>query len=169
MGTNDPMMVIFETESGCIVTDEIYVRTAVAYEVRTEVVGERGSAMIGLDTNMITKTTDGRWGGRLTPGFVERFGSAYDTELHRWVDAAKRGTIDGPGTWDGYAAVAVCEAGVEALRTGQKVAVRLGAADHSDFHGRARRRHHRSRSDRRSTVTHRAARQRPQPRPGGLS
>ncbi len=133
VGTNDPMMVIFETESGCIVTDEIYVRTAVAYEVRTEVVGERGSAMIGLDTNMITKTTDGRWGGRLTPGFVERFGSAYDTELHRWVDAAKRGTIDGPGTWDGYAAVAVCEAGVEALRTGQKVAVRLGAADRSDF------------------------------------
>ena len=55
MGTNDPMMVIFETESGCIVTDEIYVRTAVAYEVRTEVVGERGSAMIGLDANMVTR------------------------------------------------------------------------------------------------------------------
>jgi myo-inositol 2-dehydrogenase / D-chiro-inositol 1-dehydrogenase len=126
-GTNDPMMVIFETESGCIVTDEIYVRTSVAYEVRTEVVGERGSAMIGLDTNLIAKTTDGRWGGRLTPGFVERFGSAYDTELQRWVDAAKRSTIDGPGTWDGYAAVAVCEAGVQALRTGEKVAVRLGS------------------------------------------
>ena len=48
-------------------------------------------------------------------------------ELQRWVDAARRGTIDGPGTWDGYAAVAVCEAGVEALRTGEKVAVRLGS------------------------------------------
>ena len=38
-------------------------------------------------------------------------------------DAANRGTIDGPGVWDGYAAVAVCEAGVEAVRSGQKVAV----------------------------------------------
>ena len=126
-GTSDPMIVIFETESGRIVTDEIYVRTGVAYEVRTEVVGERGSAFIGLDQNLQVKGTDGRWGGQLTPSFVERFGAAYDVELQRWVDAAKAGTIDGPGAWDGYAAVAVCEAGVEAVRTGRKVTVKLGA------------------------------------------
>ena len=40
-GTRDPMIVIFETESGRLVTDEIYVRSGVAYEVRTEAVGER--------------------------------------------------------------------------------------------------------------------------------
>jgi myo-inositol 2-dehydrogenase/D-chiro-inositol 1-dehydrogenase len=124
-GTSDPMLVIFETESGRIVTDEIYVRTQVAYEVRTEVVGEKGSALIGLDQNLQVKTTDGRWGGQLTPSFVQRFGAAYDTELQQWVDAARAGTIDGPGAWDGYAAVAVCEAGVQALRTGEKVAVDL--------------------------------------------
>ena len=65
--------------------------------------------------------------GRLTPSFVERFGAAYDTELQRWVDAARAGTVDGPGAWDGYAAVAVCDAGVQAVRTGQKVAVQHGA------------------------------------------
>ena len=124
-GTSDPMLVVFETESGRIVTDEIYVRTQVAYEVRTEVVGEKGSALIGLDQNLQVKTTDGRWGGQLTPSFVQRFGAAYDTELQQWVDAARVGTIDGPGAWDGYAAVAVCEAGVQALRTGEKVAVDL--------------------------------------------
>ena len=124
-GTSDPMIVVFETESGRLVTDEIYVRSGVAYEVRTEVVGEQGSAIIGLDQNLQMKTTDGRWGGRITPGFVERFGQAYDVELQRWVDAARAGTIDGPGAWDGYAAVAVCEAGVQALRTGEKVAVAL--------------------------------------------
>jgi myo-inositol 2-dehydrogenase/D-chiro-inositol 1-dehydrogenase len=126
-GTSDPMLVIFETESGRIVTDEIYVRSGVAYEVRTEVVGEQGSAFIGLDQNLQVKGTDGRWGGQITPSFVERFGQAYDTELQRWVDAAKAGTVDGPGAWDGYAAVAVCEAGVEAVRTGQKVSVQMGA------------------------------------------
>jgi myo-inositol 2-dehydrogenase / D-chiro-inositol 1-dehydrogenase len=124
-GTSDPMLVVFETESGRIVTDEIYVRTQVAYEVRTEVVGEKGSAVIGLDQNLQVKSTDGRWGGAITPSFVERFGAAYDTELQRWVDAASAGTIDGPGSWDGYAAVAVCEAGVEALRTGAKVTVSM--------------------------------------------
>jgi len=126
-GTSDPMLVIFETESGRIVTDEIFVRTGVAYEVRTEVVGESGSATIGLDQNLVVKTTDGRWGGQITPGFVQRFGAAYDIELQRWVDAAARGTVDGPGAWDGYAAVAVCEAGAEAVRTGEKVKVQMEA------------------------------------------
>ena len=124
-GTHDPMLVIFETESGAIVTDEIFVRTGVAYEVRTEVVGEKGSAFIGLDQNLQLKSTDGRWGGKITPSFVERFGQAYDVELQRWVDAAKAGTIDGASAWDGYAAVAVCEAGVQALRNGVKFHVHL--------------------------------------------
>ncbi|HKH55594.1 MAG TPA: Gfo/Idh/MocA family oxidoreductase [Propionibacteriaceae bacterium] len=124
-GINDPMLVVFETESGRIVTDEIYVRTQVAYEVRTEVVGEKGSAVIGQDQHMQVKSTDGRWGGQLSHGFIERFGAAYETELQCWVDAAKDGSIDGPGAWDGFAAVAVCEAGVQALHTGEKVPVRL--------------------------------------------
>lgn len=122
----DPLIVVFETESGRIVTDEVFVRTGVAYEVRTEVVGELGSATIGLDQNLQVKGTDGRCGGQLTSSFVERFGIAYDVELQRWVDAARQGTIDGPGAWDGYAAVAVCEAGVRAVRTGEKVSVQMG-------------------------------------------
>jgi len=132
-GVADPLIVVFETESGRIVTDEMFVRTGVAYEVRTEVVGELGSATIGLDQNLQVKGTDGRWGGAITPGFVERFGVAYDVELQRWVDAARRGTVDGPGAWDGYAAVAVCEAGVQAVRTGETVTVQMsvrpGASD----------------------------------------
>lgn len=124
-GVCDPMLVVFELGSGAVATDEIFVRTGVAYEVRTEVVGERGSAMIGLDHNLIRTTPDGRWGGTITPGFVQRFGAAYQVQLQRWADAARQGRIDGPGAWDGYAAVAVCEAGVEAVRTGERVPVQL--------------------------------------------
>ena len=126
-GISDPMLVIFETATGAIATDEIFVRTGIAYEVRTEVIGETGSALIGLDQNLVTKTTDGRWGGNITPGFVQRFGAAYHTELQRWVNAAAKGTIDGPGAWDGYAAVAVCEAGAEAVVTGKRVEVQMGS------------------------------------------
>jgi myo-inositol 2-dehydrogenase/D-chiro-inositol 1-dehydrogenase len=129
-GVSDPMIVIFSTESGRLVTVEIFVRSRVGYEVRTEVVGESGSTMFGLDQHGITKTVgpDGaaRWGGAVPPGFVERFATAYDIELQHWVDAARRGTIDGPGSWDGYAAAAVCAAGVEAVRTGAVVPVELG-------------------------------------------
>ncbi len=124
-GVQDPMLVIFRTASGRIVTDEIFVRSGIGYEVRTEVVGERGSARIGRGQNLITTTVNGRWGGTIPPGFIERFGLAYDLELTRWVAAARAGTIDGPGVWDGYAAAAVCEAGVRAVRSGDPVAVQL--------------------------------------------
>jgi len=126
-GLNDPLVVIFETTAGQVVTVDLFVCTGVGYEVRTELVAERGSVQIGLDQNLVRRTPDGRWGGQITADFVERFGRAYDTELQRWVDAARNGTVDGPGAWDGYAAAAVCEAGVRSLHTGQRVEVEMEA------------------------------------------
>jgi myo-inositol 2-dehydrogenase / D-chiro-inositol 1-dehydrogenase len=125
---SDPLLVVFETTSGRMVDVECFVSTGVAYEVRTEVVAEDGSALIGLDTGLVRQTGSSSGATRSTamaPGFRERFGRAYDIEFQRWVDAARRGTIDGPGVWDGYAASAVCTAGVAALRSGQRTEVRL--------------------------------------------
>jgi myo-inositol 2-dehydrogenase/D-chiro-inositol 1-dehydrogenase len=114
---------------------ELFVTTGVAYEVRTEVVAEKGSAMIGLDVGLIRKSAPGTWGGQITPGFRERFGRAYDTEIQRWVDAVHSGlNIDGPGAWDGYAAAAVCAAGVESLETGLPVDVQLADRPDTETH-----------------------------------
>jgi myo-inositol 2-dehydrogenase / D-chiro-inositol 1-dehydrogenase len=125
-GLQDPQIAIFQTVSGRHVDVEVFVTTGVAYEVRTEVVGELGSATIGLDIGMVRKSTPGTWGGRITPGFRERFGTAYDIEVQRWVDAVRSGVnVDGPAAWDGYAAAAVCEAGVRSLETGERVDVEL--------------------------------------------
>jgi myo-inositol 2-dehydrogenase/D-chiro-inositol 1-dehydrogenase len=129
-GLADPQIAIMRTASGKHVDVELFVTTGVGYEVRTEVVAEKGSAMIGLDVGLVRKRSDGTWGGQITPGFRERFGQAYDTEFQRWVDAAQRGAstgiyIDGPGAWDGYAAAAVCEAGVESLNSGLLVEVKM--------------------------------------------
>ena len=129
-GIQDPQIAILRTESGRHVDVELFVTTGVAYEVRTEVVGEKGSAMIGLDMGLVRKAAPGRWGGVITPSFRERFGQAYDTEIQRWVDAVRAGTnVDGPGAWDGYAAAAVCAAGVQSLETGQPVAVKMVTRD----------------------------------------
>ncbi|SNT03981.1 myo-inositol 2-dehydrogenase / D-chiro-inositol 1-dehydrogenase [Geodermatophilus pulveris] len=127
-GQSDPLLVLFETTGGRMVDVECFVSTGVGYEVRTEVVGEDGSAMIGLDPGLV-RTSGGPSGAArssgIAPDFRQRFGRAYDIELQRWVDAARRGEVDGPGAWDGYAAQAVCAAGVEALRTGQRTEIRL--------------------------------------------
>jgi myo-inositol 2-dehydrogenase/D-chiro-inositol 1-dehydrogenase len=125
-GLADPQIAIMRTESGKYIDVELFVTTGVAYEVRTELVAEKGSAMIGLDVGLVRKAAPGNWGGRVTPGFRERFGQAYDTELQRWVDAVHAGVnVDGPDAWDGYAAVAVCEAGVESLQSGRPVEVQI--------------------------------------------
>lgn len=129
-GLQDPQIALLATESGRHVDAEVFVTTGVAYEVRTEVVGELGSAMIGLDVGLVRKSNPGTWGGVITPSFKERFGQAYDSEIQRWVDAVKAGAetgnyIDGPGAWDGYAAAAVCAAGVTSLETGERVTVEM--------------------------------------------
>jgi myo-inositol 2-dehydrogenase/D-chiro-inositol 1-dehydrogenase len=129
-GLADPQIAIMRTASGKHVDVELFVTTGVAYEVRTEVVAEKGSAMIGLDVGLMRKSAPGTWGGQITPGFRERFGQAYDTEFQRWVDAVLAGTnVDGPTAWDGYAASAVCEAGVKSLESGQPVTVEMISRD----------------------------------------
>lgn len=129
-GLQDPQIAIFTTSTGKHVDVEVFVTTGVAYEVRTEVVGEKGSAMIGLDVGLVRKSAPGHWGGQITPGFRERFGAAYDVEIQRWVDAVRSGVnVDGPGAWDGYAAAAVCAAGVASLESGQPVAVEMVSRD----------------------------------------
>ncbi|WP_445166036.1 Gfo/Idh/MocA family protein [Mycolicibacterium sp. Dal123E01] len=129
-GLADPQIAIMRTASGKHIDVELFVTTGVAYEVRTEVVAEKGSAMIGLDVGLVRKTAPGNWGGQITPGFRERFHAAYDTEFQRWVDAVRSGVnVDGPTAWDGYAAAAVCEAGVQSLNSGQPVEVSMVSRD----------------------------------------
>ncbi|MBV8928578.1 MAG: Gfo/Idh/MocA family oxidoreductase [Mycobacteriaceae bacterium] len=125
-GLQDPQIAIFQTAGGRHVDVEVFLSTGVAYEVRTEVVGELGSASIGLDVGLVRRSPSGMWGGRITPGFRERFARAYDIEVQRWVDAVRAGiNVAGPSAWDGYAAVAVCEAAVRALESGELVDVEL--------------------------------------------
>jgi myo-inositol 2-dehydrogenase/D-chiro-inositol 1-dehydrogenase len=123
-GQHDPQHVLIETESGLLADVEIYVNARFGYQVATEAVFEQGVVNIGGDSGPYILTA-GRWGGAVAPGFEERFGAAYDAEVQAWVDAARSGEIGGPSAWDGYAAAACCEAGVEAQKNGDKVAVAL--------------------------------------------
>ncbi|MEX5721913.1 Gfo/Idh/MocA family protein, partial [Geodermatophilus maliterrae] len=52
-GLSDPLLVLLETAGGRMVDVECFVSTGVGYEVRTEVVGEDGSAMIGLHQGLV--------------------------------------------------------------------------------------------------------------------
>ncbi len=123
-GLLDPQFVVFETDGGALVDVEIFVNCGFGYQVQAEAVCERGTARIGEGHAMVTNAA-GRWGGAIAQDFVERFAEAYDREVQAWVDATRRGEVTGPSVWDGYAAAAVCEAGVRAQMEGRRTEVEL--------------------------------------------
>ncbi|MBO0651505.1 Gfo/Idh/MocA family oxidoreductase [Streptomyces triculaminicus] len=123
-GLSDPQLVLFETAEGAVVDVEVFLNCGFGYQVRCEAVGEHGTARAG-DAHGLYVNTAGRWGGEIAPDYVVRFRAAYDREVQAWVDATRRGETTGPGVWDGYAAAAVCEAGVRAQATGERTPVTL--------------------------------------------
>lgn len=128
-GVIDPQVAIFHMAGGGVVTSEVFVNCQVGYEVRCEAVAERGTVTAGRPQTGLYSTVasdeGGRWGGAVHPDFTVRFGRAYDLEIQSWVDASLRGEVVGPTSWDGYAATAVCTAGMESLASGESVSVAL--------------------------------------------
>ncbi len=116
-GFNDPILVLLTTESDVLATVEMNVSVKFGYQVKTEAVFENGIAEIGRTSGMNT-WFDGQIGTAEHMSFKTRFAAAYDAQIQRWVNATKRGEIDGPSAWDGYLAAAAVEAGLEALHTG---------------------------------------------------
>lgn len=123
-GVVDPQVAIFGMAGGGMATTEVFVRSQVGYEVRCEASAERGNATVGLGSGVFVRAAN-RWGGDVPDDFRVRFGQAYDVEVQSWADATRRGSVVGPTSWDGYAAAATCEAGMESLRIGQPVKVEL--------------------------------------------
>ncbi len=119
-GFNDPILVLLTTQSDVLATVEMNVSVKFGYQVKTEAVFENGIAEIGRTSGMNT-WFEGQIGTAEHMSFKTRFAAAYDAQIQRWVNATKRGEIDGPSAWDGYLAAAAVEAGLEALHTGQRV------------------------------------------------
>jgi len=123
-GLQDPLIIQFEMASGILVDDEVFVNARYGYDVRGEVVCESGTVALA-DVGETTLSAAGRRGGRVPVDWRDRFIRAYDTELQDWLNAAAAGTSAGPTSWDGFAAAAVTDAALEALRTGQRTAVTM--------------------------------------------
>jgi myo-inositol 2-dehydrogenase / D-chiro-inositol 1-dehydrogenase len=130
----DPLILLLEMASGVLVDDELFLNARYGYDVRGEVVGETGTVALA-DVSEVTVRRDGQHGGRVPVDWRDRFIRAYDAELQDWLTAVAAGTSTGPSAWDGFAAAAVTDSALEALRTGQRTAVAL--PDRPDFYAKA--------------------------------
>jgi myo-inositol 2-dehydrogenase / D-chiro-inositol 1-dehydrogenase len=122
-GETAPVFMVLETLAGQLVNIEVNISATYGYDVRGELVGEKGTAFlrapVNADVNLglqqfNTYPTDWR------PRFVD----AYRQQNRAWVKSINTGKPNlGASAWDGYCSTAVAEAGVEALHTGKTVAV----------------------------------------------
>ncbi len=123
-GMRDPQVAILQLTDGEVVTVESFVNCQYGYDVRCEVVGSLGT--VSLDNPRTTVViTAGRRSEGVPADWQERFAPAYTHELQSWIDGLAAGQVDGPNTWDGYAATAVAEAAVQSYARGERVEVAL--------------------------------------------
>lgn len=122
----DPLLMILETESGVLVNVETSVNITYGYDIRGEVVGEDGTAALADRGHVILRSAH-QVGVAVPDDWRERFIAAYDVEFQEWIQAVTSGEgASGPSAWDGYAAQVVCDAGVQALHSGERVKIDLG-------------------------------------------
>ena len=122
----DPLLMIFGTQSGALVDVETAVTIRYGYDIGAEVVGEDGVASLA-DSHAVVVRREGSFSGRIPADWRERFIRAYDTEFQEWIDALVSGAgATGPSSWDGYAAAVVSDAAVKALHDGTTVQIELG-------------------------------------------
>jgi myo-inositol 2-dehydrogenase/D-chiro-inositol 1-dehydrogenase len=115
-----PVFMVLETTGGQLVDIEINIGASYGYDVRGELVGEKGSAFLRApvlaDVNLGLKAYS-VYPEDWRPRFVE----AYRRQNLAWVKSLTSGEPDGASAWDGFCATAVAEAGVEALRAGKTI------------------------------------------------
>jgi myo-inositol 2-dehydrogenase / D-chiro-inositol 1-dehydrogenase len=121
----DPLFLILEMANGVLVDVEISVNIRYGYDIRGEILGEDGTAALG-ELSPVTVRRAGQVSAPVPADWRDRFIRAYDIEFQEWIDSiAGGGEPVGPNAWDGYAAAVVSDAGVAALRTGERVEVSL--------------------------------------------
>jgi myo-inositol 2-dehydrogenase / D-chiro-inositol 1-dehydrogenase len=122
-GEAAPVFMVLETVAGQLVDIEVNISATYGYDVRGELVGEKGTAIlrapIHADINLNQQqfsTYPADW----RPRFVE----AYRQQNSTWVKSIQTGKPShAASAWDGYVSTAVAQAGVEALNSGETIAV----------------------------------------------
>ncbi len=122
-GEKAPVFMVLETLAGQLVNIEVNINATYGYDVRGELVGEKGTAVLRspvyADVNLDLKQTN------VYPvDWRPRFDEAYRRQNIAWTRSITTGMANvGATAWDGYCSTAVAVAGVEALGTGDRVAV----------------------------------------------
>jgi myo-inositol 2-dehydrogenase/D-chiro-inositol 1-dehydrogenase len=126
----DPQLILLRTADGVLSTVDVFLNARYGYDVRCEIVSEKGTIALTEPTRMVVDS-----GLRRSVGYAAdwrpRFADAYRIELQAWVDAVTKGTPTPLATaYDGLLANAVADAVITSMHEGGRVvAVAVPALD----------------------------------------
>ncbi|MEZ5450924.1 MAG: Gfo/Idh/MocA family oxidoreductase [Thiolinea sp.] len=126
--TGAPVFMVLETTTGQLVNIEINNNAAYGYDVRGELIGEKGSvflnAPIHARMNIGLQAYE-----RYDADWRQRFAEAYRLQNKAWLHFVNTGEMSpiASNAWDGYCASVIAQAGVQSLNEGRKVAIELAA------------------------------------------
>lgn len=124
--TGSPVFIVLETVDGQLVNIEINNNAAYGYDVRGELVGEKGAVSLNaapplrIDVDLTSMTA-------YAADWRPRFADAYRLQNKAWIHSIETGTPSpvAANAWDGYCSSLVAEAGIRALQEGRKVTVKI--------------------------------------------
>lgn len=112
----DPQVVILELEGGSLIFVELFVTSGYGYEIRCEIVGDKGTIELSSTARVIVRS-ELKVSQDFPPDWRGRFAEAYRQELQSWAnavsiwrsDGGKKGSdpVGGPDAWDGYRAAVI--------------------------------------------------------------
>ena len=117
---------VLETTDGQLVTIEVNNNATYGYDVRGELVGEKGSVFLNAPVHAVYNTAL-QSVERYAADWRPRFAEAYRLQNKAWLRSIETGkpSADAASAWDGFCAAFVADAGIRALATGRKVDIDL--------------------------------------------
>jgi myo-inositol 2-dehydrogenase/D-chiro-inositol 1-dehydrogenase len=127
-GMQDPQLILLRTADGVLTTVEVFLNARYGYDIRCEIVGDRGTVALTNPARVVADA-DRRRATGYPADWRPRFADAYRAELQAWVDAVAGGRPSPLATArDGLVASAIADAVITSMHAGGRtVAVELPA------------------------------------------
>lgn len=117
-----PVLMVCEMAAGQLVNIEVNNNAAYGYDVRGELVGEKGS--VSLRNPAASETSVNLVSGlTYAKDWRPRFAEAYRLQNQAWIRSISTGVQAGASAWDGYVATLVAEAGLRSLASGKPAVI----------------------------------------------
>ncbi|SIS99281.1 Gfo/Idh/MocA family protein [Alicyclobacillus vulcanalis] len=113
----DPQIFLLRTQTGIVITAEVFVNCRYGYDIQCEIVCEEGTVSLPAEASVEFKH-DALHKRAVPQDWKLRFADAYDAELQDFINQVERcNEPQGPSAWDGYLATLAAEACVRAQKS----------------------------------------------------